>query len=87
MTAKACPRGTRKVGNKCVRPVYMREYTIKGNYEITVQATNKTDAEIYAQQLIAIDRNHYSIKHLKPKLSLMPKSTKVGKITKWKQML
>jgi len=64
---------------------YMRKYKIKGNYWIEVEATNKRDAESHAQQLITLDRKHYSIKSLNPTLSTTPKKTIIGKVTKWKK--
>ena len=68
------------------RPIYLREYIVKGEYEITVTATNKRDAETYASQLITLNRKHYGIKTLNPTLTTRRKSTKLGKIKKFKTM-
>lgn len=62
----------------------MRKYKIYGKYSIELEANNKRDAEIYAQQLITIDRKHYSIKHLKPTFTFSRVKTVIGKITKYK---
>ena len=63
----------------------MRKYKVRGTYEVELESNNKRDAEVFGGQLITIDRKHYSIKSLKPTLSIRPNKTIVGKVTKWKK--